>query len=51
MSDISKIDKNFAVNPIDPGQDTVFFNCLQEPFKIYCLILPENEEDVFRRIP
>ena len=51
MSDISKIDKNFAVNPIDPGQDTVFFNCLQEPFKIYGLILPENEEDVFRRIP
>lgn len=51
MSDISKIDKNFAVKPVEVGKDTVFFNVLEEPFKVYGLILPENEDDVYRRIP
>lgn len=51
MSDISKIDKNFAVKSVETDQDTVFFNCLEEPFKVYGLILPENQDDVFRRMP
>lgn len=51
MQDISKIDKNFEVKPLELGQETVFFNCLEEPFKIYGLILPQNEDDIFRRLP
>ena len=34
MSDISKIDKNFAIKPVEIGEDTVFFNVLEEPFKV-----------------
>lgn len=51
MSDITKIDKNFAVQPVEIGVDTVFFNCLEEPFKVYGLMFPQNEEDVFHRMP
>ena len=51
MQDISKIDKNFEVKPLELGQETVFFNSLEEPFKIYGLILPQNEDDIFRRLP
>ena len=51
MQDISKIDRNFEVKPLEIGQETVFFNCLEEPFKIYGLILPQNEDDIFRRLP
>ncbi len=51
MSDITKIDKNFAVQPVEIGDDTVFFNCLEEPFKVYGLMFPENENDVFHRMP
>ena len=51
MSDISKIDKNFAVKSVETGNDTVFFNVLEEPFKIYGLLFPENEDDVFHRMP
>lgn len=51
MSDISKIDKNFAVKPVELGEDTVFFNVLEEPFKVYGLMFPENENDVFHRMP
>ena len=51
MSDISKIDKNFEVKAVEVGQETVFFNCLEEPFKVYGLILPKDETDVFRRMP
>lgn len=51
MNDITKIDKNFAVQPVEIGDDTVFFNCLEEPFKVYGLMFPENEEDVFHRMP
>ena len=51
MSDISKIDKNFAVKPVEVGEDTVFFNCLEEPFKVYGLVFPENGDDVFHRMP
>ncbi len=51
MSDITKIDKNFAVKPVEIGDETVFFNCLEEPFKVYGLMFPENENDVFHRMP
>ncbi|MBO5745742.1 MAG: SGNH/GDSL hydrolase family protein [Clostridia bacterium] len=51
MSDITKIDKNFAVQPVEAGAETVFFNCLEEPFKVYGLIFPENGDDVFHRMP
>ncbi len=50
MNDITKIDKNFAVKPVEVGEDTVFFNCLEEPFKVYGLMFPENENDVFHRM-
>ncbi len=51
MDDITKIDKNFAVQPVKAGDETVFFNCLEEPFKVYGLMFPENENDVFHRMP
>ncbi len=51
MSDISKIDKNFEVKPLEVGQETVFFDCLEEPFKIFGLIKPKFEGDIFRRMP
>ena len=51
MSDITKIDKNFVVQPVNAGEDTAFFNCLEEPFKVYGLIFPENQGDVFHRMP
>ena len=51
MSNISKIDKNFEVKPLEEGQDTVFLNCLEAPFKVYGLMLPKDENDVYRRLP
>lgn len=51
MSNISKIDKNFEVKPLEEGQDTVFLNCLETPFKVYGLMLPKDENDVYRRLP
>ena len=51
MSDISKIDKNFSIKSVEVGEDTVFFNVLEEPFKVFGLLFPENEDDVFHRMP
>ncbi len=51
MDDISKIDKNFAVKAVDPTRETVFSDCLEQPFKVYGLMLPKDGDDVFRRIP
>ncbi len=51
MSDITKIDKNFAVKPVEVGEDTVFFSCMEAPFKVYGLMFPEDEADVFHRMP
>ena len=51
MQDISKIDKNFEVKAVETGDETVFFSCLEQPFKVYGLMLPKDETDVFRRMP
>ena len=50
MSDISKIDKNFAVKEAD-GDGLVYYNCLEKPFKVYGLLEPTESEPFFKRIP
>ena len=48
MTDISKIDKNFAVNTKIQKDDIKFYNIDESPFKIYG-IFRENEK--YRRMP
>ncbi len=48
MSDISKIDKNFAIKTKIDKDDIVFRNVLEEPFKVYGVFY---EDGKFRRIP
>ena len=51
MSQIEKIDPNFKLSTLAGHEDVVFYNCLQDPFKVYGLIIPEGERDYFIRIP
>ena len=48
MRDISKIDKNFAVNTKIGKDDVVYRNVLEEPFKVYGVY---HEDGKFRRLP
>ena len=48
MRDISKIDKNFAVNTKIGKDDVVYRNVLEEPFKVYGVF---HEDGKFRRLP
>lgn len=51
MSQIEKIDPNFKLSTLAGHNDVVFYNCLQEPFKVYGLMKPEGERDYFIRLP
>jgi len=51
MSQIEKIDPNFKLSTLAGHSDVVFYDCLQEPFKVYGLIKPEGERDYFIRLP
>lgn len=48
MKSISDIDKNFKVQASTQNDNTVFYNVLQRPFKVYG-VFPENGK--FRRMP
>lgn len=51
MPDISELDKNFAVPTAAADQETVFFDCTDEPFRIYGVSKPMYDGDIFRRMP
>lgn len=51
MPDISELDKNFAVSAVTDDQAAAFFDCTDEPFRIYGVSKPEFDGDVFRRMP
>ncbi len=48
MSNISKVDKNLVVDTKIEKDDIVFYNVLEEPFKIYGIY---HEDGKFRRMP
>ncbi len=51
MSQIEKLDPNFKV-PENAGQpDMVFYDCLQPPFSIHGLLLPQQAGEAFLRMP
>ena len=50
MKDLAQIDKNFSIAEID-GSRFEFRDCRQEPFRIYGLILPNEEDPFFTRLP
>ena len=49
--DISKIDKNFAIEEKVKRENTKIYNVCESPFKVYGLIYPQNENDFFHRMP
>ncbi len=50
MSNIDKIDKNFAVSTvIEDGKKS--YNASEKPFEIYGLIKPSSEGEIYRRLP
>lgn len=51
MNDISKIDKNFAVNAVFSDGDTDYFDCMFKPFELFGVEPPKTQDDVFRRMP
>lgn len=48
MSNITKVDKNLAVETKIEKEDIVFYNALEKPFKIYGIY---HEDGKFRRLP
>ena len=48
---IQEIDKNFDFATTLTRKDISIYNVLEEPFKIYGLFLPENDNDSFHRLP
>ncbi len=51
MKNIAELDSNFAVKCDHTDGDTAFYDILQEPFRLYGLIPPNEETDIFHRIP
>ena len=47
---ISDIDPNLAVQKLPDGKEVMWLNVKKEPFKLYGLYNPQNE-DVFKRLP
>jgi lysophospholipase L1-like esterase len=50
MKDLAQLDKNFSIAEVD-GSRFEFRDCRQEPFRIYGLILPNEEDPCFMRMP
>ncbi len=50
MTDINKIDKNFAIKEVADDGETEYYGCLSEPFKIFGLIPPDETCGVFHRM-
>ena len=48
---IQEIDKNFDFATSLTRKDIAIYNVLEEPFKIYGLILPKDDNDSFHRLP
>ncbi len=51
MSSIEKIDKNFAVKSEIKKENTVMYNILEYPFSIHGLLAPNQETELFHRLP
>lgn len=51
MAKIEEIDQNFKETQVETHDDVIFCSCLQEPFQIYGLLLPESAGSSFLRIP
>lgn len=51
MSNITEIDKNFVVNIGVDVSDMDLYSALDEPFSVHGLILPTEDEKVYRRLP
>lgn len=51
MSDISTVDKNFAVSSGIDGSETVFCDVTKTEAEIFGVIPPKNGRDKFRRMP
>ncbi len=51
MQDIQKIDTNFKIQTTLSNTNVRIYDVCQAPFKVYGLILPQNKEDRFRRMP
>ena len=50
MNDITKIDKNFAVEAAEED-GLVFRSCQEPPFRVYGLLLPDENTPYFHRMP
>jgi len=51
MIDFNKIDKNFfEITSVDMS-GRVMYNVCEKPFRVYGLLLPQDENDIFRRMP
>lgn len=51
MVKIADIDKNFLVRTEFDTSNLTLYNVLEQPFKIYGLLPPQDENDKFKRIP
>ena len=51
MNNIGQIDQNLKVEKTLGKEDIVFYNCLEEPFSVHGLLLPQQDGEPFRRIP
>ncbi len=51
MQDFQKLDINFSLKTKLSKENIEIYDVCNPPFKVYGLILPENEEDCFHRMP
>lgn len=49
--DITEIDKNFTIAQSINRDDIVYYDPTNEPFRIYGVMIPDEVEDHYRRIP
>lgn len=51
MTDITKIDKNLAASSNIESGDTEFYDITKAPFEIFGVMIPDEADDKFRRMP
>ncbi len=51
MPEIQKLDPNFYVSNTLTRNDVTAYDVSRPPFRVYGLLLPQNDEDCFRRMP